>query len=456
MSISNILKRNWIAFALGTAMVLALVLLSENAYWRSVKTLNRLGEMGAARTNIQELTRSLLDAETGQRGYLATGRKEYRDPYDKALKNVTQSMSFLNHYYAADPHARDLLEKLRLASAARLSELALTIKLYEEGKDGAAREILLTDIGKEQMEAIRTLGGALLDYETGNVAKTRSEIYGTLFYDRIGVAVLGVSGLLALILYLRQTFVMWRQQQALQRELQVERDRLEVQVARRTGQLTELAEHLQTAREDERHRLARNLHDDLGALLTSAKLDAARIRSRLQGTAPQALELLEHLTENVNGAIALGRRIIEDLRPSALANLGLYATLEILAQEFTEQAGTAVQCTLEPVDLAPNTELVVYRLVQEALTNIRKYAQAAHVWISLQQSGDQVQVQVRDDGVGFDTQLDPRSAFGLVGMRYRVEAVRGTLSVVSAPGQGTRIQATLPKLVQGSVNGKAV
>ena len=76
MNITSILRRNWIAFALGSAMVLALVLLSENAYWHSVKTLNRLGEMGAARTNIQELTRSLIDAETGQRGYLSTGRKE--------------------------------------------------------------------------------------------------------------------------------------------------------------------------------------------------------------------------------------------------------------------------------------------------------------------------------------------------------------------------------------------
>ncbi len=451
MSIATILRRNWIAFALGSAMVLALVLLSENAYWQSVKTLNRLGEMGAARTNIQELTRSLVDAETGQRGYLSTGRKEYREPYDKALKNINQSLSFLNQYYADDPHARDLLGKLRLATTAKLSELALTIKLFEDGKAGAAREILLTDIGKEQMEAIRNLGSTLLEYESANVARTRGEIYGTLFFDRIGVAVLGVSGLLALILYLRQTHALWRQQQELQRILQVERDRLELQVVKRTGQLTELAEHLQTAREDERHRLARNLHDDLGALLTSAKLDAARIRSRLVGTAPHALELLENLTDNVNNAIALGRRIIEDLRPSALANLGLEATLEILAREYAEQSGTAVHCTLGPVSLAPNTELVVYRMVQESITNIRKYAKAANVWITLKQTGDRVQVQVRDDGVGFDTHQDPPSAFGLVGMRFRVEAERGSLSVESRPGEGTTIQASLPQKGSGSL-----
>ena len=119
--------------------------------------------------------------------------------------------------------------------------------------------------------------------------------------------------------------------------VQAERDRLEVEVIQRTAQLTELTQHIQTAREDERHRLARNLHDDLGALLTSAKLDAARIKSRISTAAPEALELLAHLVGTLNSGIALGRRIIEDLRPSALSNLGLAATLEILAREFTRK-----------------------------------------------------------------------------------------------------------------------
>ena len=104
--------------------------------------------------------------------------------------------------------------------------------------------------------------------------------------------------------------------------MQAERDRLEIDVARRTAQLTELTQHLQTAREDERNRLARNLHDELGALLTSAKLDAARIKSRLAGMAPEALERLAHLVETLNASIALGRSIIEDLRPSTLGQPG--------------------------------------------------------------------------------------------------------------------------------------
>jgi signal transduction histidine kinase len=234
---------------------------------------------------------------------------------------------------------------------------------------------------------------------------------------------------------------------ALQRAVQrAHAQQLDALVRQRTLQLTELTHHLQTAREDERSRLARNLHDDLGALLTSAKLDAARIRPRLAGAPPEALERLAHLVEMLNGAIALGRRIIEDLRPSTLNNLGLAATLEILAREFAERSGVEVHCTLTPAPLEASAELVVYRLVQEAVTNISKYAAARHVWLDMAPRGRQVEVRVRDDGVGFDPAVQRGSAYGLVGMRYRVEAVQGTLEVLSAPGQGTVLRVRLPGL----------
>ncbi len=103
--------------------------------------------------------------------------------------------------------------------------------------------------------------------------------------------------------------------------LQAERERLEREVLRRTAELTELAQHLQTAREDERARLARDLHDELGALLTAAKLDVARIRPKLQQAMPEVLPRIAHLVETLNAGIALKRRIIEDLRPSTLDQL---------------------------------------------------------------------------------------------------------------------------------------
>jgi signal transduction histidine kinase len=334
---------------------------------------------------------------------------------------------------------------LHVLTEAKLSELSETIRLHDEGKVDAATELVLSDIGKEKMEAIRALGAELLSNETMNVAQARSDIYNTLLFNRIGVAVLSTIMLLALVMYLRKSYALEQQRNDQKRQLQSERDRLEIEVAQRTAQLTELAHHLQTAREDERNRLARNLHDELGALLTSAKLDAARIRSRLTGTAPEALERLTHLVTTLNSSIALGRRIIEDLRPSTLSNLGLVATLEILAREFAAQSGVKVHCALSPVKLDATTELVIYRLVQEAITNITKYAKARNVWVGLSAREGQVEVSVRDDGVGFDTHAKSNAAYGLMGMRFRVESEGGTLRVVSAPGQGTLIQMTLPE-----------
>lgn len=207
----------------------------------------------------------------------------------------------------------------------------------------------------------------------------------------------------------------------------------------------QLAQHLQAAREDERARLARDLHDELGSLLTSAKLDAARLRSRLALAPPETLERLAHLVSTLDSVISLKRRITEDLRPSALAHLGLVAALEIAAREFARCSGIEVHCELAPVRLDARAELAVYRLVQEALNNVAKHAAARQVWLRLGERDDRVELGVRDDGSGFDPHGVGPSSYGLLGMRLRAEAERGWVSVQSAPGQGTQLSASLPR-----------
>lgn len=445
------IKSSRFVFSLACLAAVAMIFISEGSYWQSVKTLDKLWSTGAARTDIIDLQRGIVDAETGQRGYLLTGRREHLQPYVQALHDIEDSFKSLERYYDAEQSALRLLKQLRALTDTKLSEIALTILLREEGKVEASREIFLTDIGREKMDAIRALSAELMALEAVRFEAGRSDIYHTLMLSRFGMAALSGVSLLALFMYLRQTIARKKQELELKRVVQIERDRLEIEVVERTAQLSELAHHLLTAREDERSRLARNLHDDLGSLLTSAKLDAARIKSRLAGRAPDALELLAHLVDTLNTGIALGRRIIEDLRPSALSNLGLVATLEILAREFEEHSGVVVHCDLEPVELEAPAELMIYRLVQEAITNITKYARASHVWVSLAVCHEQVSVSVRDDGVGFDTSRRPSSVYGLVGMRFRVVAEGGTLTLTSALGQGTLIEATLPKVKRNTL-----
>ena len=292
--------------------------------------------------------------------------------------------------------------------------------------------------------ALATLDTLGASASTSERVAGRQALYQILGLGRTGVTVLSVACLLALYIMLRQALALDQAQLRYQQALRDERDRLEREVADQVGQLTELTQHLLTAREDERSRLARNLHDELGSLLTSAKLDAARIRSRLAGQAPEALERLAHLVGTLDSSIALGRRIVEDLHPSTLGNLGLVAALDILVREFATQVGLQAHLALAPVDLSRAAELVVYRCVQEALTNLGKHAQASQVWVSLHTQGGWVQASVRDDGLGFDTSARPRSAYGLLGMRYRVQAEGGTLLAQSAPGLGTTLHISLP------------
>jgi signal transduction histidine kinase len=440
MHLLKLIKRRPVVFVLAIFTAVAMVIISEVTYWKSVHSLNAMTATGVARTDIQSLRQNILAAQTAQRSYLLTERREYLMPYGKAQSDLQTSFTFLHERYKDDPVATALLYRLQSVTGELLAQLAQTVLQHDTGQRMAL-------VGNDvlQMGTIQEISDLLLDLESAHIEANQSDVYHTLILNRLGVALLSAISLLALIMYLRQSFVLAHQQQSVQYLMQSERDRLELEVSQRTAQLTELTNYLQTAREDERHRLARNLHDDLGALLTSAKLDAARIRSRLSGAGPipESLELLAHLVDTLNSGIELGRRIIEDLRPSALSNLGLVAALEILVGEFAAHTGVNIYSTLEHVALEDDEELMVYRLVQEALTNITKHAHAAHVWVTLGTKEGQVEVSVRDDGAGFDTRIKPTSAYGLVGMRFRVEAEGGELNVLSTPGQGTQIQMRL-------------
>ena len=447
MDVLGIVKNNRVAFWSTCFLALAIFFVSEHSYHKATRSLDALGMMGQARVHIQRLERGLLDAETAQNGYLLTNRKEYLEPYGKGVQKITDSLQYLDQHYKDFPEAMALLEKLHKSTETRLSELGLTIRLHDEGKIATATEIVLSGIGREKMMDTLALSESLLQQETLKVAQGRKNVYTTLLMSRISTAVFCILGIVALFCYSRKNAVMLQQQLTHNGRVQSERDHLEMEVTRRTASLTQLTHHLQTAREDERRRLARDLHDELGALLTSAKLDVARIKSRLMAAAPSAAELLTHLVDTLNDCIALKRRIIEGLHPSSLSHLGLVPALEILTREFAEQTGIKVHCELAPVKLGPTSELVIYRVVQESVTNITKYAQAHNVWLSLKVSNGSVYISIRDDGKGFDTSQQPRSAHGLTGMQFRVEAQGGCFEIASTPGKGTQIRVTLPESI---------
>lgn len=443
-------RRSGYAFPLACIAALGLLVISETAYRSSAASMDQLTKMAGVRTEIQTLWRSMVDAETGQRGYLLTGRSEYLKPYRESLARIDASLRAIQTDVVGLSEEKRLTDELTALSRERLSELTTILTLHEEGKEGAWRELMLTNIGKEKMDAIRTTAGALLERELLRAKAGREDVRMTLLLNRIGVGLMTLLTLLLVSLYFRQATVLLRVQQEQKLAVQIERDRLEAEVKNRTAQLTELAQHLQYAREDERNHLARELHDELGALLTAAKLDAARLKARLGVMSPEVAERLLHLNKLLNDGIALKRQIIENLRPSSLSNLGLVAALEIVTSEFATASGLHVHARLDAAQLSASGDLTAYRLVQEALTNIAKYAKASEVWVDLSHDDGTATISVRDNGCGFDTEVPRHAAHGLLGMRYRVEAEGGEMTLASTPGHGTRIEARLPSVAAPS------
>ena len=434
-----------ISMMLAVLAVAGLILINEASLRSSTDAVEDMQEAQLTRGALNDLIQTILDAETGQRGYLLTGDVRYLEPYDKAMAQVNQQLDILRQIFT--PYKGQLTEFgiMSRQISRKLAELDLSVRMRRENKEEAWRFVLSTDVGKELMQSIREQTAKLASASIRNMEQGQVQIKRTLLLSRIGVAILAMMGLLAFCMYLMQTRALLNSGIREKESLKRERDQLDLQVRERTANLAELATHLQNVREDERGHLARELHDELGALLTAAKLDVARLKSRLGTTLPEANERLTHLTTTLNSGIALKRRIVEDLRPSSLSHLGLVASLEILAREFEERSEIAITTDLETVDMAGSVQLTVYRLVQESLTNMGKYAEATEAVVSLQNMDGYISVEVKDNGKGFDIDKIGSLSHGISGMRHRVEAAGGRLTVSSGPSSGTRISAVLPK-----------
>jgi PAS domain S-box-containing protein len=209
--------------------------------------------------------------------------------------------------------------------------------------------------------------------------------------------------------------------------------------------LRQLAGHLQQVREDERKRIARDIHDDLGQNLMVLRIDVARMASRSDSAALTAERIAAALRQ-VDTTIKALRAIINDLRPAAL-DLGLPAALEWQATEFAQRTGMVCQLQIGDDEFALDEQCAtaLFRIVQEALSNVVRHARASRVQIDLQRTDGLLLLKIADDGIGLDTNgLKKANNFGLLGIKERTVALGGTLSIISHPGQGTMIVLSVP------------
>jgi len=226
-----------------------------------------------------------------------------------------------------------------------------------------------------------------------------------------------------------------------------ERAKAEHELRQSEERLRALAQHLESAREEEQARIAREIHDELAQSLTALRLDLSWLAKRVPGADQAVRAKMTEMTALAGATIEAGRRIAAELRPPILDDLGLIAALEWYVQDFARR--TALQATLHvgPQELALDGRLAVtaYRIVQEALTNVARHAEAKRVTVRLGERDGALVLEITDDGRGIraDAAASGRS-FGIVGMRERAAAHGGALEVASAPGGGTVVRATIP------------
>jgi two-component system, NarL family, sensor histidine kinase UhpB len=221
-----------------------------------------------------------------------------------------------------------------------------------------------------------------------------------------------------------------------------ERRREALELERSREALRRLSASVVEAREEERGRIARELHDELGQRLTALKLDLTHLACR--DGSPAAVDgMLALLDETV----ASVRRIAADLRPLMLDDLGLVAAIEWLARDTSQRLGIPIEVRLPRAEppLATQASIALYRMVQEALTNVARHSNATQAQVRLDASEDTLTLSVRDDGVGFGEEaLHAVGSFGLLGLRERAEMLGGRLRVDTAPGGGGLIEVCLP------------
>ena len=419
------------------AGALMLAVVGEIAYQRTTSTLRYGIALTEARISSARILQLLTDAEAARRGYLLTGSASYLEPMDMAEQELRGNKRVFDFISGIGPTGPQDSQQIYDLAMDRFRELGRTTALASMGDLPGALALMNSGGGQQSMELLRTR----FDTKFTEAAKlqegARSTIYAALLFNRSAVLLLSLMMAVGMYWY-------WRRLRQLDVDRLSRQQLLEAEVADKTAELRALAKYLQTVREDEKSHLARELHDELGGLLTAAKLNLARMRSRLSGDTDM-LERIAQINLHLNGGIALKRKIMEGLRPSALSALGLNVALPSMCAEASSNMGIAIRADISPVQLPPETELGIYRIVQEAFTNIGKYAEATEISVELQQTDAEVLLDIKDNGKGFDMATLKPGRHGLAGMRFRVESLSGTMKLDSAPGKGVHIAVRLPR-----------
>jgi signal transduction histidine kinase len=424
----------------------AIIGVSELSYYRFTQAQAGVDQGFVLREKLLQLEKTVLEAQTAQRGYLLSRKNDYLNPFQKSVDAIRPLQRSVLDLAYKDKEVRDRITELSQLIALKLADMERSIKIASAEEFERTLAVLESDEGRQLTEKIRNgfadLNKLVSQQMEANTARWQ-ESMDTSRNAIVTAVGLNVALIAMLALLLIREHRRTREETRLQSNLA---EKLEIEVEKRTGELSSLSAFLQTNSEREKAALARELHDELGGILTPAKMDLAWLQGRLGGNQEYG-ERMNRLAKLIDQGIDLKRRIIENLRPSLLDHLGLASALQWYVDEACKSAN--LECNLRIADglerMPADLEIALYRVVQESVTNIVRHARAKRIDLVVERTPKGLRVVVADDGVGMaDVETAKRMSHGLAGMNHRVRSVHGTFDIRSHPGHGTRIDVFVP------------
>lgn len=431
-----------------TAVVSVVVLgVSELTASRVHQIRNEAAAVREKQTHIANIRDAVAHAESAERGYLLTTDPRYLQPFKAAEASAQRSFVNLTALTKDDAAEAERTRALVKLATSKLDEMRIANQAVEQGRQEQAMTLLRAGLGVQMMEELVKQANDFEAQQSRLLATRQGDIDKSLAQQRAGVGLVVFINLMFLAVLANMMIRQFSLREQHRAELEAQAAMLEAQVQARTEELSSLSSHLQTSTEREKGRLARDLHDELGGILTLAKIDIAWLEGHSKNNDPEIVPRLQRLASTVDEAVNLKRRVVEDLRPSLLDHLGLGAALQWYVNDTCKKAG--LQCRLKlPPDaesVPPEQAIAIYRLVQEGLTNILKHAQASEVEIDLARvRGGGLRLRMADNGLGITNFRPDQLSHGIAGMRQRARALGGTFELKTAPGEGTTIEAVFP------------
>ncbi len=396
---------------------------------------------------LQHLNLIVTDAESSLRGYFLSGSEVYLGAVDTAPQRTDNQLRALGVLLAGQPTQMRSLAQLRALVQRKLGQMQQSLEVYRRG--GLADIATISaNADNIDMDEIRLQIVIMTSEQNELLAQSTTTFYQE--YRRTMLVGLGINAVAIAVILLFYQLIRrsFRLRLAAEDALQRANDRLESMVAERTEQLSVLSRHLIRVSEEEKSRLARELHDEMGANLTAIGMDLATVGEQLRTSHPDLAGMLARARSTLVDTVQLKRRIIENLRPSLLDNMGLSAALQSYCADYARVTGVECDALVGPdADAAgPMQSIALFRIAQEALNNVAKYAQARSVIVSLGREDGGWSLEVVDDGIGIaaDAFNRPKS-HGLLGMRERALLLGGKLVVERGiNGVGTCVRAFVP------------